>query len=98
MIEINRRVLPHFERVVRLVGQDPSRDDFGYADFPTLLSLILLAIPVASGDRQRIVKWVMRVTAYRAEHVEFMLDQYQGKDARHHLWRRTSTGRYRLLV
>lgn len=98
MYFIRERVLPRFDRVVQMIGEDPSRDDFGYADFPTLLSLILLAIPVASGDRQRIVDWVVRVTAYRAEHIEFMLDQYQGKDARHHLWRRTSTGRYGLLV
>lgn len=95
---ITDRVLPRFDRVVQLIGENPSRDDFGYADFPTLLSLILLAIPVARGDRQRIVDRVMRATAYRAEHIEFMLDQYQGQDARHHLWRRTSTGRYRLLV
>lgn len=98
MNTITHHILPRFEGVVRLIAQNPSRDDFGYADFPTLISLILLAIPGARGDRRRIIDLVMRVTAYRGDHIEFMLDQYQGKDARHHLWRRTSTGRYRLLV
>lgn len=95
---ITKRVLPRFHQVVHLIAQDPSREDFGFADFPTLISLLILAVPAGSGDRRRIIDFVKRFTAYDEEHIQFLLDQYQGRNARHHLWRRNSAGRYELLL
>lgn len=95
---IDLHILPRFERVVRLIAQNPSRDDFGYADLPTLLCLLMLAIPISQGDRRRIINIAMRQTAYDRASIEFMLDQYHGKDEQRHLWRRDSRGKYRLLV
>ena len=59
---ITKRVLPRFRQVVHLIAQDPSREDFGYADFPTLISLLILAVPASRGGTYRVAQLQHRFT------------------------------------
>jgi hypothetical protein len=95
---IHRYILPRFPSVVDRIGEDPKRRDFGFADFPTLIGLLVLTIVSKNGDRWAVIAHVQSITSYDQEHIQFMLDQYEGKHSRHHLWRLDNAGRYRLLI
>lgn len=95
---IHRYILPRVSSVAQRIGEKPDRKDFGFADFPTLIVLLLLTIVFKNGDRWAVINHMQSITSYDEEHIQFMLDQYEGKHARYHLWRLDNAGRYRLLI
>lgn len=95
---IHQYILPRFNSVVELIGENPDRRDFGFADFPTLIALLLLAVVRKKGNRWEVIQHMQTITSYDREHIQFMLDQYEGRHPRHHLWRLNGAGRYRLLI
>jgi len=46
------------------------------------------------GDRAAIIAHIQKVSLYTEGQVIFILDQYRGKNPYHHLWKRSSRGRY----
>lgn len=95
---IQQYILPRFYSVVELIGEDPDRKDFGFADFPTLIALLLLAIARKKGNRWAVIQHMQTLTSYDHKHIQFMLDQYEGRHPRYHLWRLDAAGKYRLLI
>ena len=94
MNTISHYVMPRLNEVAVLLGQNPSRSDFGGSDIPTLISLIFLFILFDEGDRAAIIAHIQKVSLYTEGQVIFILDQYRGKNPYHHLWKRNSRGRY----
>lgn len=66
---LDHYVFPRMEEVVRLIGEDPFRTDFGGSDIPTLICLVLLFVMFDEGDREAIIAHVLRVSLYKESQI-----------------------------
>jgi hypothetical protein len=98
MNTIKKYILPELELVVEEIASNENDVDYGHAPPLTLIALIILQIVKSHGDHEEILNFVSAKTDFTPDDIQFLLDQYEGKKRRFHLWQKKPNGDYALLI